>query len=170
MIAVAAQVLEADARPVRAAPEVDAPIAERRAHLVQVLDGDGGHIEARVGVERREATRDQRLGKRVLEKRLQRRLLVVLAVERVGVARAALVDEHDVAHVVEPREQGQHLGGERDRALARAARQHEDRIGFARAHPGGHDGDVEPDSFELRGGLIPGPKLAHEFDSRSARS
>src|SRR6185436_2124145 len=87
-----------------------------------------------------------RLGQRVLEERLQRLLLVVLAVERIGAARAALVDEHDVARVVELREERQHLGRERDRALPGAAREDEERVGVARTQSRRYHGDVEADA------------------------
>jgi hypothetical protein len=77
------------------------------------------------------------LRQRILEHGLQRRIVVVVAVERVRVSGAALVDEDNVARVVQPGEKRQHLRGERDRALSRTAGEHDDGIGFARAQPCG---------------------------------
>ena len=70
-------------------------------------------------------------------------VVVLVAVERVRVAGAALVDEDHVARVVQPREERHHLVGERDRALPRAAREDDDRVGLVRAQPRRDDRDVD---------------------------
>jgi hypothetical protein len=57
----------------------------------------------------------------------------------VRAAGAALVDEDDVAHVVQAREERHHLRGERHRALAGAAGEDHDRVGLVRAVAGGND-------------------------------
>ncbi len=108
-IAVAPHVLERHARAVRAAPEVHLLVSQSGAHLVQVFHRDRGHVLARVGVELLQAFGEHLLGKRLLEERLQRLRLFLLAIEGVGAAGAALIDEQDVARVVQPREERQHL-------------------------------------------------------------
>jgi hypothetical protein len=85
-----------------------------------------------------EAVLHDALRQRVLEHGLQRRTVVVVAVERVRVSGATLVDEDDVAPVVQPGEKRQHLRGERNRALSRDRRRtrRRDRLRARAAVPG----------------------------------
>jgi hypothetical protein len=53
---VLAQVHERGARAIAAAPHVDALVAERGAHLIEVVHRDGGCVQPGVGVERRLAS------------------------------------------------------------------------------------------------------------------
>ncbi len=148
-VAVAAQVLQLDARAVGAAPEVHLVVAQGRADVVDILHRDGGDVLARVGVELLQALRHQVHGQRVLEERLQRRVVVLVAIQRMRGAGAALVDEDHVALVVQVREERHHLGGERHRALPRSAREDEDRVRLVGAHARRDDGDVDVDAPPL---------------------
>jgi len=58
--------------------------------------------------------------------------------QRRGAAGAALVDEHQVAAVVQARQPRQHMRGHADRALAGAAGQQQHRIGLLVARQGRH--------------------------------
>ncbi len=69
----------------------------------------------------------------------QRQVLVVRALQGSRLAGAALVDEHQVALVVEPGQAGQHRGCDADGALARATGQQQDSIGALVARHGGHN-------------------------------
>jgi hypothetical protein len=145
-VGMAPQVLEPHARAVGTSPEVHLGVAQRTAHLVEVLHRRARHVKPRVRIQLGEAFRDHGFRQRVLEQRLQRRRLILLAIEGVGVARSPLVEEHHVARVVQAHEQRHDLGGKRHGALARAAGQHHDRIGILRAQPRGNDRQVELDA------------------------
>ena len=146
-----AQHLERDPRAVGAADQVDALGAELAPHRVEVLDRDrrGEEAEVAFGLEvgllqqRRLALRDQALlalGLGLLGEGLVFR---VLAGQRRRAAGAALVDEDDVAPVVQPGEQRHHLRRQRDRALPRAAGEEEHRVGELPARQRRHDDVVD---------------------------
>ena len=132
---VAAHVDQAGARAVRAAVQVDRLVAERGAHIVEVVHGDRRCVVARVadGFHFRQAFAQVVERQRVDLQRLAELLLVHVALEEGAghPARAAgtpLIDEDEVsvaAHVGEPRQhRSRQLGG----GLARTAGEEEERI------------------------------------------
>ena len=149
-----ALVFERGARAVRAAHQVDAFGAQRAAHGIEVLHGDRGGEETQVAVrqalQRLAAARELRH----LELRVglvsQRLMALIGAFERRRSAGAALVHEHDVAPVVEPGEQRHHLRRDADRALARAAGEHEHRVGQLAARHRRHDRVAHVDRLAAR--------------------
>ena len=108
-----AQVLERRPHIVRAADQIDALDAELPAHRIEVLHGDRGGKEAEIalaldvgqleqlGLALHHAA-DLSIRLRLIGQRLR---VVVVAEKRRRAARAALVDEDDVATIVEAREQ-----------------------------------------------------------------
>ena len=120
-VAVPAQVLERGARAVGAAPEVEARGSRGRRARPR---GPASRSASCSGAGRRRAARGTRATRRSGSASSNSDCSgcdVVLAIQRMRLARAALVDEDDVARVVEAREERHHLRGERDRALPGAA-------------------------------------------------
>ena len=148
-------VLERDPRAVGDADEVDALGAERAPHRIEVLHRDRRREEAEVALrlrtygcfeQRRLACAISRsAGARARPARPASRACRVLAGERRRAAGAALVDEDDVAPVVQAREQRHHLRRQRDRALPRAAGEHEHRVGQLPPRQRRHDDVVDLD-------------------------
>ena len=148
-----ALVLERDARAVRRADEVDALGTERRAHGVEVLHRDrrreesevarGGNVrqlQKRVVALHREP--ELALGIGLIRERL---LADLRTLQRRRSPGAALIDEDDVAPVVESREERHRRRGDRDRALPRAAGQQENRVGMLAPRHRRHDDVVDVD-------------------------
>ena len=131
VVRVPAQIFLRGARAVRAAPEVDLVVAQRRAHRVEIGDPRRRRVLRGVDALRGELLRaGGRLRHRI---ELERRLEAVVGLERRAderrrAAGAALVDEHDVAILAHA---GQRRGerSEEARRLAGAAGENEQRIG-----------------------------------------
>ena len=88
-----------------------------------------------------------------LRRRLQR-IVVAVAVERVRLAGAALIDEDDVAIVLHARNNVADGLGELGGALAGAAGEEEERIGLRISAQRRQDDDVQVDLAALLGGAI----------------
>ena len=131
------EVLERRPRAVRRADEVDALGPERAPDRVEILHRDPGRVVAqprcaghvRQRLQTRPAAREPRdltLGIGGIGERLAAH---VGAVERSGAAGAALIDEDQIAALVEPAKQRRDRRRDRHRALPRPAREQEHRIG-----------------------------------------
>ena len=144
----APQVLLRDARAVGGGVEIDAPVAERGAHALEVRDRQGGGVEGDVGAGAERGQAALRTGGDVGETGAREAGGVVRAVEPVRAAGAALVEEHDVALAADARKHRCDRGVERGGRSARAAGEHEHGIGRGAAADGGHprhaQGDVPP--------------------------
>ncbi len=144
-LGVLAQVMLRDARAVRHAVDVPRLDAEGDTDALEVANGHGRRIEARVVVELRDAGVDdarERLGGR----RVERQVVGHLAGEPFGrPARAALIDEDQVAVAPRRLERAAHLQVEVDGALPGPAADQEQRIGARlgaeRSEPGDEDLD-----------------------------
>ena len=153
-IAVLAHVDERGARAVGAAVDVDLVVAEERADIVEIVHRDRRRVERQVGVVLRlaglEAIERLLVG---LHERLQR-IVVVVAVERIRLAGAALIDEDDVAIVLHAAEDlADHLG-QLGGALAGSAGEEEQRIGLRIGAERRQHDDVQIDLAALLGGAI----------------
>ena len=159
------QHLERDPGAVGAADEVDARGTELTPHRVEILDRDRRGEEAQVALglqprlleERGLALRDEPLLPLRLGLLGEGFVLRVLAGQRRRAAGAALVDEDDVAPVVEPGEQPHHLWCQRNRALPGTAGEEKHRVGKLPARQRRHDDvvDVDRAALGLPGGQLP---------------
>ena len=143
-----AQDFERDPRSVGAADQVDPLGTELAPHRVEILHGDRRGDETEVALrlqvglleQRRLALREEAqlpFGIGLLGQRLVFRILAGQGRRAAG---AALVDEDDVAPVVEAREKRHRLRGQRHRALPGAAGEKEHRVGeLAPRHRRDHD-------------------------------
>ena len=123
------QVVLRDARAVRHAVDVPSLDAERRAHVLEVANGDRGRVEARVVLELRGAGVDdarELLGARGIERQVLRN---VAGEALGGPAGAALVDEDQLSVAARRLERAAHLQVEVHGALPGTARDQEQRIG-----------------------------------------
>jgi hypothetical protein len=153
-----ALVLERHPRPVRGADQVDALGAELAPHRVEVLHRDRGREQAQVAlapdVGQLQQLRLALDGEAVLAVGIgllgERLVLGVRAHERRRAAGAALVDEDDVAPVVEPAEERHRRRGDGDRALAGPAGEEEHRIGELAPRHRRHDDVADRDAGTLR--------------------
>ncbi len=170
-IRMAPRVFHRRARAVRAAPEVDAVVAERGAHRVEIGDPRGGRVLGRVDAPGREFRGAGLRARHRVE--FQRGFDVAFvelergAGERRAAAGAALVDEDDVAVLAHPVE----LGGERPevrRRLARAAGEDEQRVALRSQGVGGQDGDENPDAAGRPAWLDPPAPRPHRTGPPSA--
>ena len=128
MLLVAARVHDRGAAAVGAAVKIDFRIAEKLPHIVQIVHGDRRSVEANIGFRRVSGQTGAQPFERGFEIRFE--LLVIgLAVERVRIARAALIHQHDVAIGLERAERvadkARHFSG----AASRTAGEVEDRVG-----------------------------------------
>ena len=148
---VLSQVVLGERRSVRGAVEVDPVVSERDPHIVEVVGGLGARVEARVGVES---------GQRLIQERGERhRHLVPREPGEIGsfgpqqqvrVARASLIDEHDVSVPVDDGEQVRCARPALGRSASGPAGQEEDRIGLGIGRHRGDELDVEVDLSPIR--------------------
>ena len=117
-----------DARAVRHAVDVPLLDAERRAHALEILHGHRRRIEARVVVELARRSASTTRSSSSARGRIERQVVGHLAGEALGrAARAALIDEDEVAVAARRLERAAQLQVEVDRALAGAAGDQEQR-------------------------------------------
>ena len=144
-----ALVFERGARAVRRADQVDALGAELPAHGVQILHRQRGGVEAQVAVRQLLQPQPTLLQVLQLPRRIglyrQRQMPRVVAHQRRRPAGAALIDEHDVAAVVQAAELAHRVGRQRHRALPRPTGQQEHRIGQLASRQRGHHHVVHVD-------------------------
>ena len=147
-----AQVLQRGARAVAGAEQIPLRHAQLLADGVHVLHGQRGREEAQATVtavgqllQRHPAGVDAGVAGGVVQLFGDRQLAVVWAVERGRAAHTALVDEDDVAPVVQSRQARHHARGELDRALPGAAGQHQHRVGLLVARQRRHHEVVHVD-------------------------
>ena len=140
-------VLLRHARAVGATDQVDLRRAQRLAHAVQVAHGVGGGVEAGIGLQRGGAVA-RKGGRRSLAEVIRIAVGVaafrVLAGERIRLAGAALVDQHDVARLAHLAERPVDGRPDLHGRLARAAGKEEHGIVRRRPFVGrGQPGDVQ---------------------------
>ena len=124
------------ARAVRAAVEINPRVAEEPADVIQVVHGDRGCVLADVGFGLVAGETGAESFETLVEILIEL-LLVVLAIERARVARAALIHQHDIPIGLEVTKHftdgARHFGG----TLARSARKKKARMGAgSRRRPG----------------------------------
>ena len=141
----AAQVLLRDYRAVRRAIEIDPVIAQCRAHPVEVLNGDAGGVEPNVGVRAQRFETALGAGNDRRGRILREIVRVGRAIQRVGIAGAALIEEDDVAVTIDECEDRLEAGVEGGRTHARAASENEERIGTLARADGRHHRDPQRD-------------------------
>ncbi len=149
-------------RAIRRAHQVPALDAQLAAHRLHVLHRHRGGVVA-------QPVRPLHLGQalkplaagghpfehaRGVGHRRQRLVAKLIAVQRGRSAGAALVDEHQVAPLVQAPEQGQHRGGQRDRALPRAAGEQQHRVGPLAPRHRRHEHVVHLDARAVGAGRI----------------
>ena len=151
-IGMAPHVDETGTGAVRAAQQVDRLVAERGAHLVEVVHRDRRRVVPRVGVGpdlvQALAQALQRQG--VDPERLVRPVAVGGALEEgadhlVRAAGAPLIDEDEVARPADPGQQPRHRPRQPGGSLARTARQEEERVGLGAVGDGRNDDDLQLD-------------------------
>ena len=129
LVAVLAQVDEARTCAVGPAVDVDPVVAEEAADVIEIVHRDGRGVEARVGVVARQAGPQARQPDGIGLVQRGQRVAIRSAFQAVRVARAALIDEHDVAGRLHAPERAAHVTGHPRRSLARSPGQKEQGIG-----------------------------------------
>ena len=134
-----------DARAVGTADQVDPLVAEGGAHGLEVADRDAGRVELRAAAQPRQAVARDPAQLDGREFAGLDGVVRHVAVEPVRAAGAALVHQHEIALAPDAG-----IGTERrriafDRALARPAREQEDRIGIGARRDRRHDRNGELD-------------------------
>ena len=130
-LGIAARVVLRHARAIGIAVEIDALVSEQHAHRVEIAHRDTGRVHAQVGL-LRELVAALDVGRADFDfvEALEEVLVAVIAVEAMRTARAALVDENDVAIAAHAIERARRRGVQIHGRCARPAGDQEQRIGF----------------------------------------
>ena len=130
VVAVASQVLQHDTGPVGAAKDIDAVVSEPLSHRVKVLNRIECRVLGQIGLPGQAIATRFDCWQVISRHHDVRRIVEVFTVERPGPARAALVDEHQVAMALERQPYPERR--RRCRLYAGAALKEEYRIRLAR--------------------------------------
>ena len=143
---ITARVVLRHARAIGAAVEIDALVAERAPHRVEIAHRDAGGVHAQVGFLRQLVAALDVLGPDFdLVDALENILVAVVAVEAVRTAGAALIHQHDVAIAAHAIERRRRRGVQVHGRSARAAGDQEQRIGRLVEADGRHARDEQLD-------------------------
>ncbi len=146
----AAQVLLRDAGAVGNTVEVDALVAESCAHALKIRHRKTRGVVGGARARTQQIEAALRGGEDLRVGSLVEALLVLGAVEGIGGAGAALIDEYNVALALDTPERSRDACVERTRRLSRPAGEDEERIGLLAAADRRHAGHVQSDPAAAR--------------------